>query len=81
MTRCKVIHNLYCNTCVYPPFKTVHGLNYTYIRSPLIRKRYRVTDISLWFDTDFKFGAEEIIERVSKNGKYGFSKHLKIFDY
>lgn len=81
MTKCNILSNLYFNTCVYPSFKEVHGLHYNWCRSPLNRTYYRIIDLKLWFESDLKEGEIKVIKRVSENGKYDFSKHLKIFDY
>lgn len=65
--------------CGYPPFKEVHGLHYNWNRSPISRSLYKIVDLELWFKSDFEEGGELVVKRISENGKYNFSKHLKVF--
>ena len=69
-----ILSNLYFNTTFSYPFKDVHCMNMTYIRSPMSRTSYKILDLELWFESEFKEGEELVIRRVSENGKYEFGK-------
>ena len=75
-----ILSSLYFNMAPYPPMKGVICEHRNCIRSSIDRSWYRITDLELWFESDFEFGEELITNRVSENGKYYFTKHMRCFE-
>ena len=67
-----ILGNLYYHVgCVYPINRIIHmHLHHDYDK--LNRKYYKINDLKLWFESDFKKGEELYIRRVSEKGKYLF---------
>lgn len=72
----KVLSSLYYNTCVYPKlYNEVYNEHMTPINyNSLCRSIYHITDLDLFFESDFEDGCEEIIKRVSEKSQYNFGE-------
>lgn len=70
--KCNVLDSLYYN-CAASPYRDTRM---SYIHSIMERKYWEITDLELWFKSDFDEGCKEVINRVSRNGRYKFSKHM-----
>lgn len=71
--KCNVLDSLYFN-CAATPYMDDRM---SCIHSIMERRYWEIIDLELWFKSDFNEGCKAVIDRVSRNGKYGFSKNSK----
>lgn len=70
----EIISNLYYRTTYAYPFKGMVHAHLGYSYDKMNRTVYRITDLRLWFESDFRYGEELYVYRVSSKGKYNFHK-------
>lgn len=71
--KCNVLDSLYFNCAATPYMDT----RMSCIHNIMERRYWEIIDLELWFESDFNEGCKVVIDRVSRNGKYGFSKNSK----
>ena len=72
MCKLRIIGNLYYNM---PPSEDFYSrMDFTNANHPIERGLYHVTDLDLWFESDFEEGCLYVVRRVSRNAKYNFNK-------
>ena len=69
---CKVLYSLYFRCAGTDEY----GRKMSWARSKINRTFYHITDLELWFSSDFEEGCELDVHRVSSDAKYGFYKHM-----
>ena len=75
MKESRVLASLYFDSCPYPSIFNGYCEHMTPINySNLCRSIYHITDLDLFFESDFEDGCELEIKRVSEKAQYIFER-------